>query len=195
MGAWTLLFVVGGLLAVDGELIPGNDSIDVLDPATTTEVTRGEDAESARADRLLEEKLRGPEPTTEILIIQSDSVTVDTPEFQAKVDDTLSEIEFLGSDVATLVPEVGVSADRRTATFPLLLSADFAEAVEDVEDVLEVVREADDEEGYRVLVVGEASIAHEHTEISESDLRRGEAGRHPDRSDHPGSASSARSSP
>ena len=36
-------------------------------------------------------------------------------------------IASLGSDVATVGPDAGVSADRRTATFPLLLSADFAE--------------------------------------------------------------------
>ena len=40
--------------------------------------------------------------------------------------------------------------------------------------MLDVVHEADSEDGFSVLIVGDASIPHEQNELAESDLRQGE---------------------
>ena len=46
----------------------------LLGSATTTEFRLGSNFESQRADALLEDRLRGPEAITEIVIVQSDTV-------------------------------------------------------------------------------------------------------------------------
>ena len=66
-------------------LVAGAISIKLLDSATTTELKLTGGAESEIAGRLLEERLRGPEPLIELVVVQSDAVTVDDPEFEAKV--------------------------------------------------------------------------------------------------------------
>ena len=57
---------------------------------------------------------------------------------------------------------------------PLVLTGSFAEAEGNVKAVLDVVKEADAEEGFRVLMVEDASISNENNELAEKDLRRGE---------------------
>jgi hypothetical protein len=60
----------------------------LLDSATTTELRLGAGFESSRADALLENRLRGPEPIIEIVIVQSESesLRVDDPEFRQRVE-------------------------------------------------------------------------------------------------------------
>ena len=63
---WIVLVVIAVLLS--GRL---------LDSATTTELRLGGGVDSQRAAELLETRLRGgPEPITEIVIVQSDTLTV-----------------------------------------------------------------------------------------------------------------------
>ena len=174
IGCWALLMIIGGLLAIDGELVPGIEATDILDPATTTEVKRGGGVESTEAERLLEEKLRGPERMTETLIVQSDSHTVGAPEFRAAVDEVISEIVSGEGGVARPGPGVMLSADRRTVAIPLSMTGSYQEAVENVDQILEIVRQADGRDGFSVQVVGEASIAREHNELAERDLLQGE---------------------
>ncbi len=83
VGLWIVLFLAGGFLA--------SGVGDVL----TTEFAITNDPESARADQLLEERLRGPEQARELVIVGSTSATVDDAEFQAFVDGLLAEIRGL----------------------------------------------------------------------------------------------------
>ena len=57
---------------------------------------------------------------------------------------------------------------------PLVLSGSLDEVVEDLPALLQVVEGADGRDGFRVLMVGEASAAHDYGELAESDLRWGE---------------------
>ena len=230
---WGVLVVAGGILADDGGLGLNFGFVDVLDNATTTELTLGGGAESSQADALLEE-LRGPKPNTEIVIVRSNSFTVDDPEFRSKVEALDAQFRTLGAETVTTIehyftPDVllsmltpgqldqlesivadsfgqelqemepdallplvlpllnaeqlervqqaaaqVVSADRRTTIMRLTLAGDFDQALENVETVLDIVHEADNEAGFRVLIVGDASIAHEQNELAEADLRQGE---------------------
>ena len=179
---WAVIAIIAGGFAVDAEMAPGPKPLtDILDKATTTEFRLGSSAESERAERLLEDKLRGPKPVSEIVIVQSESHTVDTPEFRAKVEEVYNEVLSLGSETVTPAPHYYltndptlVSVDRRTAIMPLVITGSFEEAVEKVPDVLQVVEEADGKDSFRVLMVGDASIAHDNNELAENDLRQGE---------------------
>ena len=83
---WAVIGLVAGGFAVDAEIAPWPPPLtDFLDRATTTEFKLSGSAGSERADRLLEDRLRGPKPVTELIIFQSSSVTVDDPSFLPKV--------------------------------------------------------------------------------------------------------------
>ncbi len=182
IAVWVLAVVVAGYLAIDGEVAPGPAPfMDMLDGATTAEFRLSDSAESRRADILLEEKLRGTQPVNEVIIVQSDTETVDSPRFRAKVEAVYGEIAALGSETVagafhyyqTGNPAL-VSADRRTTIMPLVLAGSLDQAVENLPAILHVVDGADGRDGFRVLLVGDASTAADYNELAESDLRWGE---------------------
>ena len=167
---WLLVALIGG--ALSGSL---------LESATTTEFRMGGGAESVRAARLLEDRLRGPEPITETVIVQSESLTVDAPAFRERVETLYDEIISLGGDQVTLGQhyyqlnnEALVSPDRTTTLMPLALTGDLEEAERNVEHVLEIVEEADAASEFRVLIVGTATISVETNKLARHDLEQGE---------------------
>ena len=158
-----------------------------LDSATTTEFRMGGNVESERAEKLLEDRLRGPKPITEFVIVQSETLTVDDQAFQAHVMSLTAEISGLGPDVvsqtanyyllAPILPleaAVLVSQDRRTTLIPVNMTGDLEQAEENAHLLLDLVKEANGSDGFRVLTVGDASISLERNELSERDLRQGE---------------------
>ncbi len=170
VGAWIALVVIAGLLIQS-----------LFASATTTELVLSGSAESARASQLLEDRLRGPEPLVEIVIVQSDSLTVDDAEFQAKVESVFHEVMALGSENVVFGRNYYqendvtlVSADRRTTIMEIVLAGTFDEAAVNVEHVIDVVKEADAADDFRVLVGGTASISFETNELSQHDLEQGE---------------------
>ena len=167
---WLLVALIGG--ALSGSL---------LESGTTTEFRMGGGAESVRAARLLEDRLRGPEPITETVIVQSESLTVDAPAFRERVETLYEEIIALGSDQVTLGQhyyqlnnEALVSPDRTTTLMPLALTGDLEEAERNVEHILEIVEKADAASEFRVLIVGTATISVETNELARHDLEQGE---------------------
>ncbi len=182
IAVWIVAVVVAGGLAIDGGVAPGPAPFtDLLDAATTAEFRLSDSAESRRADILLEERLRGAQPGNEVVIVQSETETVDSARFRAKVEAVYGEIAALGSETVagafhyyqTSNP-VLVSADRRTTIMPLVLAGTLDQAVEKLPAILHVVEEADGRDGFRVLMVGDASTAVDYNELAESDLRWGE---------------------
>ncbi len=175
---WVVAVVVAGVLAIDGEVAPGPALLtDMLNAATTAEFRLSGSAESVRADALLADRLRGAGQINEVVIVQSETATVDSPEFRARVEAIHGEFLSLGTETfhyyQTSDPSL-VSADRRTTMMPLVLSGSLDEAVESLPALLRVVAGANGRDGFRVLMVGEASTAHEYNELAESDLRWGE---------------------
>ena len=85
---WLLMALIGG--ALSGSL---------LESATTTEFRMGGGAESQRAARLLEDRLRGPEPIAETVIVQSESLNVDDYSRECpaiEVDTSLGGVRVVG---------------------------------------------------------------------------------------------------
>ena len=178
--AMILVWVV--LVLVAGAVVSG-----LLGTATTTELRLSGGFESEQAAATVERLRGGPEPVTEVVIVQSDTLTVDDPAFAAKVQSVFEELSALGEDTVSQVvtyylaeivaPESAaqlVSADRMTTLITVEMVGDFDEASRHVEEVMDVVEEADGADGFRVLIGGPASISFESNEFATHDLEQGE---------------------
>ena len=97
IGAWLTLIVIA--LVVIRVLLPS---------ATTTEFNLAGRYESERASSLLEDRLRGPKPLSELVLVQSPALTVDDPEFRSKVESVHASIvaldpkRYLGDSITSL---------------------------------------------------------------------------------------------
>ncbi len=164
-------------LAVIALLVVGR----FLDSATTTELRLTGSAESEQAKKLLEDRLGSPEGITEIVVIQSAALTVDDPAFREKAESVFGSLVALGPDVIAgglnyylTGDESLVSPDRTAMVMPLVVAGELDQAIENVEEVVQVTSAADRSDGFRVLVGGEASISYENNELAVSDLEKGE---------------------
>src|SRR5665648_184835 len=88
VGAWVLL-LVGSLVATST----------FLGSALTTEQGFTGEPEAARASRLIQDELRGPPLVTETVIIRSEELSVDDPEFRQMVTAVMADIRGLGDQV------------------------------------------------------------------------------------------------
>ena len=121
IGAWLALIVIA--LVVIRALLPS---------ATTTEFSLAGRYESERASSLLEDKLRGPKPLSELVLVQSPALTVDDPEFRSKVESVHASIVALGPEKVLGGQHyfldndaLRVSPDRRTTIMNFVLAGDF----------------------------------------------------------------------
>ena len=167
VGLWAALFMVAAFLVAG-----------IGDVLTSQEETIVE-TESDKADRLLEERLRGPEPANEFVIVQSETATVDDSQFEAFAAGLLADIR--GLDVvesATSFYESAdprlVSADRRITLLPVRLVGDIDDAEDNVETLVDLVHEATAPEGFGLLTAGFGSTISEMHETAEEDLRKAE---------------------
>ena len=95
-----------------------------LDSATTTELRLAGRYESEQAAALLEERLRGPGKSAEIVIIKSESLTVADDAFREKVEAVHAGISALGPDIVS-----GGIDDRKISDFmPDLVAAGFPDS-------------------------------------------------------------------
>ncbi len=172
IGIWLLLALVAG--GIGQNLLPTALTTELGFISTFTEV------ESRTAKDLLEEAQLAP-PLSEAVVVQSETLTVEAPVFRSKVEELTGALISLGPDVVAgglnyylTNDERLVSADRGTTVISLQLTGTIAEATENAEEIIRIVDEADHRDGFRVLVAGDATIAFENSELSESDLVQGE---------------------
>ena len=154
----------------------------LLGSATTTEFRFTNGVDSQAALDLLEERLRGPRPMTEMVIVQSETLTVDDPAFQAKAEDVYNTILGLGPDVIKFgqnyyqeADESLVSDDRRTTIMPLVLIGELDEATSNIDEILDIIKGANGTGDFRVLIVGDISIPFESNELGQKDIEQGES--------------------
>ena len=178
IGVWLLLVLVS--LGIVGLLLP---------TATTTElriIPRFGEVGSVTANELLEGSPIEP-PPTEIVIVRSGTLTVDDDTFKAKVEEVTSNLRALEPEVvqgstnyyvvlstAPLDSLALVSADRRGAIVAVQMTGTLGDALENIEEVIHVVEEADGKDGFDVLIVGDVSSRFEQAELSAMDLEQGE---------------------
>ena len=138
---------------------------------------RGSD--SAKAEKVLEDKILGTPRASETIVIQSETLTVDSPEYRVFVETLTSDLRGLGETVAetTNYYETGeeglVSQDRRTTIIPATLKSDVTDAPEKVGPLLDELK-ANSNEGFTVLAAGDGSIWHEVMKQYEKDMASGE---------------------
>src|SRR5262249_36597611 len=71
-----------------------------LGDSLTTGVDLLDDSDSVRGENLLEQRLRGPRPVIETVIVRTARLTVDAPEFRAMVERLTTTLLALHGDVA-----------------------------------------------------------------------------------------------
>jgi len=172
VAVWVLVMLGSGALVAS-----------MLQGALTTEFDFTNEPESKKAAILLEEHMDlNLRKANEVVIVRSDSLTVDSPEFQQQVSSVYSKVMALGPSVVDLGynyymtgDESLVSKDRRKTIIPFVMAGDLSDAHDNVHQIVDIVHETDASPQFDVLIVGDASIAAESNEYAERDLRRGEA--------------------
>jgi len=170
IGVWVLVLLIAAVLVFN-----------LLGDVLTSEIDFTNNPESKRAYTLLEERLRDIKKANEIVIVRSETLTIDDPAFQGFVASLYSDIVALGSDIV----EVGthyyqfrdeslVSADRHTTILPFIMAGDYDDASDNIGQVHEVIGEADGESGFQVLITGEASVGEDFSEVADEDLQTAE---------------------
>ncbi len=154
--------------------------VTLLSGAVTTENGQTNGPDSERGDEILE-SWRGPTHSNEIIIVQSETLTVDDAAFEARVRDITGRVNGLGQEIVVGAQnfydtgdESLVSDDRHISIIPVVMAGDDLDATDNVDQVLAITEEANEGE-FRVLSAGEASFNDETQEIAQHDLERGES--------------------
>jgi RND superfamily putative drug exporter len=171
IGAWIGVFITSIALITT-----------LLSDALTTEVAFTNNPESKQAENLLEERLRGPRQTNEVVIVQSEDLTVDDPQFRSFVESVYGDVTALGSEIVEggtnfyqSGDETLVSADRKITILPFVMAGDEENALDNIKPVLAVVDEANvADDSFAVMITGGASLNNDFDTIAENDLQTGE---------------------
>ena len=155
----------------------------LLSDALTTQFIFVNTPESQRGVDLIEE-LRGlPLSTNEVIVVQSDTLTVDDPAFEQVVTGLYGDLVALGPKIVregtlTSYYQAGapslVSEDRKTTIMPLTMAGDFDDATDNIEKVIEVVDKADAQSGFEVLITGQAAAGKDFQELGQEGIETGE---------------------
>ena len=168
IAAWVVLLVAGGYLTTG------------LGDVLTTDFQFTTRPESVQADDLLEARLRGPRQAQEVVLVSSESATVDDEAFRSAAEGLIAELRGLDGTVASAVSyyetqAVGlVSDDRHTLLIPVNIIGDAGDAADNVKPVVEVIEAANRGDGLDVLTIGQGSIGRAFNEGSSHDAETGE---------------------
>ncbi|MGE5594573.1 MAG: MMPL family transporter, partial [Hyphomicrobiales bacterium] len=163
LGAWVLL-IAGAVFAAMQMDITENSDITGTD--------------SYRADKLLEERLRGDDPASETIVVESSQFRVDDPAYRDFVTSLTADLRNTeGVASVTNAYEAGedglVSADRTMTLIVANLTGDAIDADETVVPLLDTL-ENHQAEGFEVLTAGDGSINRELNERFEQDIASAE---------------------
>jgi len=152
-----------------------------LSDALTTEFDYSHEPESTLGAKLLETKLRGPRSINEVVIIKSETLNIDDQIFRAQVDSIYAYLLGQGDSIISGATNYYLNADpslvapSRDATLvPFQMAGEFKEATVNIEPIIEFIADANEEPGFTVYIVGEASSAFENNELSEKEIQQGE---------------------
>ena len=174
IGIWILAIVISVILR--GAL---------FEDAITTEFAFTSNPDSKLADELIEDRaLGGPKGTSEVVIVQSETLTVDDPAYREFVKGVFGKLVALGPDVIrqeTLVNYYQgqapflVSEDRGTTIMPFTMAGEFDDATDHIGEVIDIVEQSRNETGFRVLITGQAAVGQDFEEVAQDGLAKGEA--------------------
>ena len=172
IGIWVLVLIIS--LALRATL---------FDDAISTEFAFTGNPDSKKADDLLENRFRGPKGTNEVVIVQSETMTVDDPAYEEFVKRVFSRLVALGPEVIkqeTLInyyegrPPFLISEDRGTTIIPFTMAGEFDDATDNIDSVISVVDQAREETGFKVLITGQATVSKDFEAVAQDGLEKGE---------------------
>jgi RND superfamily putative drug exporter len=176
LGLWLVLIVaMGGLSSA------------LLGDVLNQDIAFTNSPESVRAQDVLDQRFTaGNEPdSTEYFVIQSQSLTVDEPQFEAVVTRVKGDISALGTNVLAAAPVTYydvlkqseehaaglVSKDRKTT----LISVGLKDSGDTSIEELRSVASRNGADGFTIQVAGQGTLEADFTKIAEEDLRKGES--------------------
>ena len=171
VAAWVALAVVS----------MGITSVFLADSLTTESNFTGT-PESQRAIDLIEQRLNRKEPVRDVVIVRSATRTVDQAEFQQQVESVRSRLVAAAPSVVRVGPTYyqtrdpsQISKDQHSTLIQVTMpGSELNDAPDRIKPVIAAVDEADGRDGFTVLITGQATVGHDFTKLSESDLQKGE---------------------
>ena len=173
---WVVLIASMG--ALSGRLLAG---------VLTQDIAFTNQPESVKAQDILDEKFASGADvrSTEFLIVQSTSFTVDDPQFETLVKQIQGDVAALDGetlanppatyyDVAKQSEEQAaglVSKDRTTTLIPV----DLANVEDSTIEQLRAIADRHGADGFVLQVAGQGTLEADFTKIAEEDLRKGES--------------------
>ena len=153
-----------------------------LSSSLTTESNFTGTPESQRAIDLIKQRLGREEPVRDVVIVQSAAQTVDQPGFRQQVDAIRSRLVAVAPSVVRIGPTyyqtrdpAQVSKDRHSTLIQVTMpGSELNDAPDKIKPVIAAVDVANGQGGYAVLITGQATVGHDFTQLSESDLQKGE---------------------
>ena len=174
IGVWIALFVAMG--AISGTLLAG---------VLNNDISFTNKPESIKAQDIVDQKFTAKQAgvSTEYVIVQSDSATIDDPAYKEYVTglqgalaartDLLAEAPATYYDVAAQAPEQAatlVSQDKRATLIPIAIKADDSATIDGIRDVLSGSSSA----GFTTQLAGQSTLNVDFAKIAEEDARKGE---------------------
>ena len=172
IGIWVVVFVIAAFLRAS-----------LFEDVITVEFAITNDPESSVGTQLIEDKLTGPKGTNEVVIIQSQDLTVDDPEFQQVVTAIHADLSALGPEIVrqeTLLnyfqtaAEFLVSQDRHTTIIPFTMAGDIDDSSDHIDEVTDVVDGFKTTPGFKILMTGQAKVGQDFQEVAQEGLLKGE---------------------
>ena len=141
---------------------------------------RGSEPASITGQRLVEDRLTGPQKMTDFVIVESATMTVDDPAYKTYVTGLATEIDGLGPKVVegaatyyqTKDPTL-VSKDKHATLVPVVMAGDQDTAMENAAPLHELVVHSG-AAGFTLSQTGDASLNQMANELAKSDLERAE---------------------
>ncbi len=148
----------------------------LLGGAITTEGNVTTEPDSVKGQNLLDERFSDRDPATELVVVRSESGTVEDPAFRQQTADLRDEIAGMDGVVSVGDPAgpegaALVSADGQAVLLPVVTD-DNAET--GIIDVIDAVEAADDSDVVSVAITGDWTLGNDFLIVSEQDLQKGE---------------------
>ena len=174
---WRTVTIWVVLLAASISLVAGG----LFGDALTNAVDFTNEPEAKQAAQLIEERLRGEEPDSELILITSDDATIEDPAFAEYVGAVQQEVQAIGPDVVQsvgsyLTEDGPVSESGQTVLLPVLMTETDEDLLsDDAKLVEEAVASVETPEGFETHVAGPATLFNDFQEIIEEDIQKGES--------------------
>jgi RND superfamily putative drug exporter len=166
------VLVIWGLIVLVSFVVIGG----LLSSAITPEGTLTNNPESLQAKDLIDERLPQQNEIDELIVVRSESATVNEPAFKERVRTLVADARKTGSvsEIHSYLERGGdilISRDRHATLVPIVLKEKQEERID---DLVPVIERANGRDGFAVNITGQYTVGRDFTEVSAEDLSKGE---------------------